>query len=50
MKVTYDDQVNITIKVLTKTMNDYVSAGNTFAAYVVQNIINKVKEQSNECK
>lgn len=50
MKVNYDDQVNITIKVLNKTMNDYVAAGNTFAAYVVQNIINKVKEQSNECK
>lgn len=50
MKVTYDDQVNITIKVLNKTMNDYVAVGNTFAAYVVQNIINKVKGQSNECK
>lgn len=50
MKVTYDDQVNITIKVLNKTMNDYVAAGNTFATYVIQNIINKVKEQADECK
>lgn len=50
MKVNYEDQVNITIKVLNKTMNDYVAAGNTFAAYAVQNIINKVKEQANERK
>lgn len=50
MKVDYEDQINITIKILNKTMNDYVAAGNTFAAYVVQNIINNVKEQSNECK
>ena len=50
MKVNYEDQVNIAINVLNKTMNDYVAAGNTFAAYVVQNIIKKIKEQSNECK
>lgn len=50
MKVDYEDQINITIKVLNKTMNDYVATGNTFAAYVVQNIINKVKEQSDERK
>lgn len=50
MKVDYEDQVNITIKVLNKSMNDYVAAGNTFAAYVVQNIINKVKEQSDDRK